>query len=66
MPGKSLRRFRKDNNHLEKSDGCILNFCKLQKRYWSMDNALQHYIFMYVYIFEVQRGPTVEKVNFSF
>ena len=28
MPGKSLRRFRKDNNHLEKSDACILNFCK--------------------------------------
>ena len=40
-PGKSLRRFRNDNNDLEKSDACILNFCKWQKNP-SEDNALQH------------------------
>ena len=35
--------------HLEKSDGCILNFAN-DKKNPSMDNSLRHYIFMYVYI----------------
>ena len=50
MPGKSLRRFRKDNNHLEKSDACILNFCKLQKtRQWTTPfNTV--YLCMYIFI----------------
>ena len=49
MPGKSLRRFRKDNNKLEKPDGCILNFCKWQKKTVNGQRPSTIYVYVCMY-----------------
>ena len=47
---KSLRGFRKDNNHLEKSDACILNICKWQKVRQRTTPFSTIYLCMYIFI----------------